>query len=309
MRFQFVHIQRPRFPLRTLCRVMGVTESGYHSWRIRPQTRAEYDAQLLARIEMVHDESKGIYGAPRVHSVLKGAQVPCSRHRVARLMRSVGRRGKGKNQYKVTTDSDHAHPVAENLLMRRFEVAEPNTVWASDMTFIATSEGWLYLAVVLDLHSRMVVGWSMGSRMTTELPLAALKMAFDRRHPAPGLLHHSDRGSQYASKTYQHALKGMRMTCSMSTCLDCQGWRCESTADSSQERSQNGPERALEVQTEAGSLRLTLSSTASPGFGHCPNAPSHGCPLRTMAFRITSSLRIHATRASFLAFPRSTSWV
>lgn len=221
MRFQFVHTQRPRFPLRTLCRVMGVTESGYHSWRTRPQTRASEDAQLLARIETVHDESKGIYGAPRVYSVLKGAQVPCSRHRVARLMRSAFRRGKGKKQYKVTTDSDHAHPVAENLLMRRFDVAEPNTVWASDMTFIATSEGWLYLAVVLDLHSRMVVGWSMGSRMTTELPLAALKMAFDRRHPAPGLLHHSDRGSQYASGRYQHALQGMRMTCSMSRKGDC----------------------------------------------------------------------------------------
>ena len=204
-----------------LCRVMGVTESGYHSWRVRPQTRAEHDAQLLARIVTVHDESKGIYGVPRVYSVLKGAQVPCSRHRVARLMRSVGRRGKGKKQYKVTTDSDYAHPVAENLLMRRFDVAEPNTVWATDMTFIATAEGWLYLAVVLDLHSRMVVGWSLGSRMTTELPLAALKMAFDRRRPAPGLLHHSDRGSQYASGRYQHALKGMQMTCSMSRKGDC----------------------------------------------------------------------------------------
>ncbi|WP_424952602.1 IS3 family transposase [Deinococcus sp.] len=203
------------------CRVMGVTESGYHPWRVRPQTRAEHEAQLLARIEMVHDESKGIYGAPRVHSVLKGEQVRCSRHRVARLMRSVGRRGKGRKQDKVTTDSDHAHPVAENLLMRRFNVAEPNTVWAADMTFIATSEGWLYLAVVLDLHSRMIAGWSMGSRLTTDLPLAALKMAFDRRHPTPDLLHHSDRGSQYASKTYQHALKGMRMTCSMSRKGDC----------------------------------------------------------------------------------------
>ena len=217
-----------------LCRVMGVTESGYHSWRIRPQTRAENDAQLLARIETVHDESKGVYGVPRVYSVLQDAQVRCSRHRVARLMHSVGRRGKSKRRYKVTTDSNHAQPIAENLLMRQFNVAEPNTVWAADMTFIATSEGWLYLAVVLDLHSRLIVGWSMGSRLTTDLPLAALKMAFNRRHPTPGLLHHSDRGSgqasswalfcprtQYASKTYQHALQGMRMTCSMSRKGDC----------------------------------------------------------------------------------------
>ena len=204
-----------------LCRVMGVTESGYHSWRIRPQPRAENDAQLLARIETVHDEIKGVYGVPRVYSVLQDAQVRCSRHRVARLMRSVGRRGKSKRRYKVTTDSNHAQPIAENLLMRQFNVAEPNTIWAADMTFIATSEGWLYLAVVLDLHSRLIVGWSMGSRLTIDLPLAALKMAFNRRHPTPGLLHHSDRGTQYASKTYQHALKGMRMTCSMSRKGDC----------------------------------------------------------------------------------------
>ena len=129
-------------------------------------------------------------------------------------MRAAGRRGRGKRRFKSTTDSDHALPVAENLLMRQFEMAEPNLVWAADMTFLRTTEGWLYLAVVQGLYSRKIVGWSMGSRMSADLPLTALRMAFHQRHPAPGLMHHSDRGSQYASKVYQHALKGMQMTCS-----------------------------------------------------------------------------------------------
>lgn len=185
------------------------------------QKRVEDDAQLLAHIKTVHDDSKGRYGSPRVYRELRATGVRCSRHRVARLMRAAGRRGRGKRRYKSTTDSGHALPVAENLLMRQFEVAEPNLVWAADMTFIKTTEGWLYLAVVLDLYSRKIVGWSMGSRMTAELPLAALRMAFQQRRPAPGLMHHSDRGSQYASKVYQHALQGMQMTCSMSRKGDC----------------------------------------------------------------------------------------
>jgi putative transposase len=221
MIYPFVHAQRPQFPLRVLCRTVGVTESGYHSWRARPQKRVEDDAQLLAHIETVHDDSKGRYGSPRVYRELQAIGVRCSRHRVARLMRAAGRRGRGKRRSKSTTDSGHAFPVAENLLMRQFEVAEPNLVWASDMTFIRTTEGWLYLAVVLDLYSRKIVGWSMGSRMTADLPLAALRMAFHQRHPAPGLIHHSDRGSQYASQVYQHTLKGMQMTCSMSRKGDC----------------------------------------------------------------------------------------
>ena len=211
------------------------------------QKRVEDDAQLLAHIETVHDDSKGRYGSPRVYRELRATGVRCSRHRVARLMRAAGRRGRGKRRSKSTTDSGHALPVAENLLMRasvlmgavlpkkrQFEVAEPNLVWAADMTFIRTTEGWLYLAVVLDLYSRKIVGWSIGSRMTADLPLAALRMAFHQRHPAPGLMHHSDRGSgqasswalfcprsQYASKVYQHALQGMQMRRSMSKKGDC----------------------------------------------------------------------------------------
>ncbi|MGY2896540.1 putative transposase [Deinococcus sp. UYEF24] len=234
MIYPFVHTQRPQFPLRVLCRTMGVTESGYHSWRVsgqawssalfcprRPQNRAEDDAQLLAHIETVHDDSKGRYSSPRVYRELRATGVCCSRHRVARLMQAAGHRGRGKRRSKSTTDSGHALPVAENLLMQQFEVTEPNLVWAADMTFIRTTEGWLYLAVVLDLYSRKIVGWSMGSRMTAELPLCALRMAFHQWHPAPGLMHYSDRGSQYAGKVYQHALEGMQMTCSMSRKGDC----------------------------------------------------------------------------------------
>ncbi len=185
------------------------------------QKRAEDDAQLLAYIEPVHDASKERYGSPRVYRELRATGVRCSRHRVARLMWAAGRRGRGKRRSKGTTDSGHALPVAENPLMRQFGVAEPNLMWAADMTFIWTMEGWLDLAVVQGLHSRKIVGWSMGSRMTADLPLAALRMAFLQRHPAPGLMHHSDRGSQYASKVYQHALKNMQMTCSMRQKGDC----------------------------------------------------------------------------------------
>ena len=177
------------------------------------QKRVEDDAQLLAHIETVHDDSKGRYGSPRVYRELRATGVRCSRHRVARLMRAAGRRGRGKRRSKSTTDSGHALPVAENLLMRQFEVAEPNLVWAADMTFIRTTEGWLYLAVVLDLYSRKIVGWSMGSRMTADLPLAALRMAFNQRHPTPGLMHHSDRGSQGGFKwSSQHLKKEVVMS-------------------------------------------------------------------------------------------------
>jgi putative transposase len=184
MIYPFAHGQRLQFSLRVLCRTLGVTESGYHSWRVsgqawssalfcprRPQKRAEDDTQLLAHITTVHDDSKGRYGSPRIYQELRATGVRCSRHRVARLMRTTGRRGRGKRRFISTTDSGHALPVAENLLMRasvvnhavlpkkrQFEVAAPNLVWATDMTFIRTTEGWLYLAVVLDLHSRMIVG-------------------------------------------------------------------------------------------------------------------------------------------------------
>lgn len=186
-----------------------------------PQERKLNDQQLLVEIREVHQHSKGRYGAPRVHAALCAKGMHASKRRVARLMRVAGLRGKSRRKYKTTTNSNHALPVAQNLVNREFKVAEPNTVWGADLTYIPTREGWLYLSVVLDLHSRMVVGWAMGHRMTTDLPLAALVMAAQRRSPSRGLIHHSDRGSQFASHAYQRQLWSLGMLCSMSNKGDC----------------------------------------------------------------------------------------
>lgn len=222
MRYQLIDRHRHEYPIEVLCEVLDVSKSGYYAWRRRPiSARAQQDRHLQERIVNIHRDSKGRYGASRVHAELRAQGQQCGRKRVARLMRSAGLRGRGKRKYRVTTDSDHALPLAENVVQRHFEVSEPNTVWAADISYVWTREGWLYLAVVIDLFSRRVVGWSMGERLTTALPLAALKMAFERRRPSPGLVHHSDRGSQYASRTYCSALKAMGMTCSMSRKGDC----------------------------------------------------------------------------------------
>lgn len=221
MKYAFIHTKRDQYALRVLCRVLDVSESGDHAWRTRPPTRQQADARLLAQVQQAHQDSKGRYGAPRIYADLQAQGVPCSRQRVARLMRQAGLRGKGKRRSRKTTDSKHTRPVAENLVQRAFTVAEPNRIWVGDLTSLWTVEGWWYLAVLLDLHSRRVVGWAMGSRMTTELPLSALSMAYHGRRPAPGLIVHSDRGSQYASWVYQSALRGMGMTCSMSRTGDC----------------------------------------------------------------------------------------
>lgn len=221
MKFAFIHEQSHRFPIRIMCRVLGVSESGYYSWKTRPQERKLNDQQLLVEICDVHRQSKGRYGAPRVHAALRTKGIYASKRRVARLMRAAMLRGKGRRKYKKTTNSNHALPVAQNLVNRAFKVAAPNTVWGADLTYIPTREGWLYLSVVLDFHSRMVVGWAMGNRMTTDLPLAALNMAVHRRSPPSGLVHHSDRGSQFASHAYQSRLWSLGMLCSMSNKGDC----------------------------------------------------------------------------------------
>ncbi|WP_240738583.1 IS3 family transposase [Deinococcus fonticola] len=221
VKFAFIQEQSPAFPVRALCRVLQVSESGYYSWKTRPPKRKLNDQQMLVEIHEIHQHSKGRYGAPRVHAALRIKGIHASKRRVARLMRVAGLRGKGRRKYKKTTQSNHALPVAQNLVNREFKVAEPNTVWGADLTYIPTREGWLYLSVVLDFHSRMVVGWAMGNRMTTDLPLAALNMAAQRRSPPGGLIHHSDRGSQFASHAYQRQLWSLGMLCSMSSKGDC----------------------------------------------------------------------------------------
>lgn len=204
------------------CRVLNVSASGYYAWlQSKPSGREVEDAWLIEKIKGIYDVSKGVYGVRRIHRQLLADGGSCSRNRVTRLMRKCDLKARRKRRYRVTTDSKHNFPVAKNLLDRQFISAGPNQVWASDITYIWTMEGWLYLAAVIDLHSRMVVGWSMGERINRGLVLGALSMAVGRRNPAPGVMHHSDRGSQYASYDYQAALGQHKMCCSMSRKGDC----------------------------------------------------------------------------------------
>ncbi len=197
MRFRFIEDHREVFLVRVMCAVPTVSTSGYYAWRGRPEgARARANRGLVEDIRRVHADSRRRYGSPRVHAALRAEGKQVGRHRVARLMRRHGIQARAKRQFRVTTDSDHAFPVAPNLLARAFTAPAPNQVWLADMTYIATSEGWLYLAVVLDLFSRKVVGWAMSETMPQDLTLAALRMAIINRRPEPGLLHHSDRGSQ-----------------------------------------------------------------------------------------------------------------
>ena len=197
MRFRFVEDHREVFPVRAMCAALEVSASGYYAWRRRPESaRAAADRGLLPEIRRVHAESRRRYGSPRVHAALRAEGVRVGRHRVARLMRSRGIRAAAPLRFRRTTDSRHALPVAPNLLARRFAAPAPNRVWLADISYVATREGWLYLAVVLDLFSRKAVGWAMAERITQELTLAALRMAIGRQRPGPGLLHHSDRGGQ-----------------------------------------------------------------------------------------------------------------
>ena len=205
------------FPIGLMCRVLRVSRSGYYAWCARPQSkRARRRQSLLAAIRSVHADSRRRYGSPRVHASLVAAGQPCSVHTVARLMREHDLRARRPKVFRRTTDSSHAWPVAENLLGRDFCASAANRKWVADITFIPTAEGWLYLAVELDLHSRQVVGWAMSDRITTDLTIAALTMAIERRHPPGGLIHHSDRGSQYASHAFRRMLTAHAMRASMS---------------------------------------------------------------------------------------------
>jgi transposase InsO family protein len=201
---------------------MEVSVSGYYAWLKRPEsTRKQANKQLLQQIKDVHQQSRQTYGSPRVYVDLKKQGVSCSENRVARLMHLNLIAGRRKKKFMVTTDSKHGLPVAENKLNQHFEAIKPNEKWVTDMTYVWTKEGWLYLAVVLDLYSRKVVGWAMDNNMETGLVIKALKMALLDRKPPQGLLHHSDRGSQYASNDYQQLLKDYHISCSMSRKGNC----------------------------------------------------------------------------------------
>lgn len=222
MRYAWINRQRDSYPLQALCGMLNVSTSGYAEWkRCGGPIRWLSDEQLLALIRSIHAEYRQRYGSPRVTAELKSRGIPVSLDRVKKLMRANGIRAKHKRRYKVTTDSRHTLPIAPNLLNRRFETTAPDQVWTADITYIPTREGWLYLAVVMDLYTRMIVGWSMGSSMTKALVMDALRMARFRRKPKAGVLHHSDRGSQYCSHDYQALLSEYGMTASMSRKGNC----------------------------------------------------------------------------------------
>lgn len=217
MRYAFIKQERKKFPISALCRVLRVSPSGYYSWlRRRVSLRARRNRMLALRIRVAHRHSRKTYGRRRIYARLRRDGVSCSRNRVARLMRQEGIFGRRRRSFRSTTDSKHSLPVAANLLERNFTVSAPNQVWVSDITYLACEEGWEYLATVMDLFNREIVGWAMQSSRARSLTLKALKMAIGQRQPAPGLIHHSDRGLQYACEDYQKVLSRHGMLCSMS---------------------------------------------------------------------------------------------
>lgn len=222
MRFQFIDDHRSEFPVRLMCRVLDVSRSGYYAWRERPPSAREMANQkLLEEIKVVYKQSRGRYGSPRIYKALLQLEIRCSRKRVAQLMRQHGIRAKGRRRRKVTTDSRPDRPSAPNRLAQDFTAEAPNQKWCADITYIATREGWLYLAIIIDLYSRLIVGWALSDNLSCHLVLAALGMATRRRRPQPGLIHHSDRGSQYTSSDYQDALADWRILPSMSGAGNC----------------------------------------------------------------------------------------
>jgi transposase InsO family protein len=223
VKYAWIAAHRNEFAVQVLCRVLEVSSSGYYAWRQRaPSGRQQRQEELLNEIRQVHAQSRGIYGSPRVFKELQDRGVKACENTVAKLMHQAAIRSKTARKYvPTTTDSRHAHPVAENVLDRNFAAPTPNRKWVADITYIQTQEGWLYVAAVLDLCSRMVIGWSMAEHLKTELVEDALQMAFRRRNPSSGVLHHSDRGVQYACGDYQGLLKAHGCACSMSRRGNC----------------------------------------------------------------------------------------
>jgi putative transposase len=223
VKYAWINSQRKAYPLPAMCTTLTVSVSGYRAWKSggRSNGKRLRDPQLLALIRAIHAQLKGAYGSPRMVKQIRGRGFPASKERVERLMRENGIRARHKRRYKATTDSKHALPVAPNLLERNFSPSAPNQAWAADLTYVWTDEGWLYLAIVLDLFNREVVGWSIKPRMTSDIVIDALTMAWFRRKPSPGLMHHSDRGSQYASHAFQDKLTEYGMVCSMSRKGNC----------------------------------------------------------------------------------------
>lgn len=223
MKFAFIATQEVAFPIQAMCQLLGVSRSGYYAWKARPSSEAETKtATLAAQIASVHQRSRGIYGSPRVHRELRAMGIRVGRKRVERLMRENGLQGAQKRRFRCcTTDSRHTYPVAPHRLNRAFNPPQANRVWAGDVTYISTAEGWLYLAVILDLFSRRVVGWSISAINDARLAQEALRAALKARRPRLGLVHHTDRGSPYASVAYTTLLQHHGVVASMSRAGNC----------------------------------------------------------------------------------------
>jgi transposase InsO family protein len=222
VKFAFIHVEKARLPTRRLCAALNVSRSGYYAWAGRPPSdRAVGDAKLTPVIRACYVKSRATYGSPRILRDLRDLNYRVARKRVARLMRQEGLSARPPRRYRATTDSKHTLPVAPNVVARRFHADEPNRVWVTDMTYVWTWEGWLFLAAIVDVFSRRVVGWAVADHLRTELPLEALSMALGIRQPEQGLIHHSDRGCQYASELYRSELSARDIVCSMSRVGDC----------------------------------------------------------------------------------------
>lgn len=207
MKYAFIADEQQQFPVAAMCRVLRVSRSGFYEWQSRePSAHALADRSLLTEIEQVHAQSREAYGAVKTWKALKQRGIQCGKHRVARLRRIAGIEARRKRRFRVMTEHHQTARPAPDLIERHFHAARPNVAWVGDMTFIRTRAGWLYLAILLDLYSRKVVGWSMGERPNEALTLGALSMAIEHRLPAPGLIHHTDQGAIYHSQTYRHYL-------------------------------------------------------------------------------------------------------
>jgi transposase InsO family protein len=222
VKFAFIEAEKARWPVDTLCDVLGVSRSGYYAWKVRPPAaRVTEDARLVVEIKAAYAVGRGGYGSPRVQRELQKKGRRVGKKRIERLMRCEGIRARQRRRFRATTDSKHADPIAPNILDRQFTVEAPNTTWVTDVTYVWTHEGWLYLAAILDLCSRRVVGWAVGPNNDRRLALDALDRAVAKRHPLEGLVHHSDRGSTYASADYRSALVTCGAVASMSRKGDC----------------------------------------------------------------------------------------
>lgn len=220
MKFDFIAAEKA-FPVSTMCRVFGVTRQGYYAYLKRQTAKQPLELELQAQVKHAYAEGRGTYGSPRVVKALRKQGIPASKRRVERTMRALGLQGRKSRRFRTTTKANPAHPVAANLLDRNFTADRPNQRWVTDITYIWTDEGWCYLAAILDLFSRAVVGWALDTTLSTQLPLSALDMAVRRRVPGSSLLHHSDRGCQYTSQEYRQTLNDLGIDVSMSRKGNC----------------------------------------------------------------------------------------